>query len=165
MQLNIRGAGGLNMLSQLRIGIEGFDRAIKSFGTSLMRRKDVREWLIEANKANLQKGLRPDNTYIEKVPKGKQKNERYEWKTILKKAANGQPYDIVTLYDEGAFYAGLSVRANAGVLEIYDTDEKTQQLLAQWGDVLGISQQQLEEFFEWIYPKFVDFVSTYKFMA
>ena len=67
--------------------------------------------------------------------------------TIQMKQIKGQPYDRVTLRDENKFHSSFQViRISDGVAEIIALDDKTDELLRQYGkDVLGLTEDNLDD--------------------
>lgn len=154
---------GFSVLNLLQVGLEAFPLAVYRFGEMLLNSQDVADWLIKANRDNLRAGIRPDGSDITKTPRNGEKSSKYEWSTRLRKEAQGMDGSKVTLYDEGEFYAGLYAIATETSIELDSDDSKRDLLVAKWGNVFGITNEQLIEFVELIYPRFIDFVSTYNF--
>lgn len=65
----------------------------------------------------------------------------YAESTIKRKQRKGQPYDRVTLKDEGDFYAGFEVEFSDTEFKIIGKDFKTGFLMKRYGvDILGLDQ-------------------------
>lgn len=65
------------------------------------------------------------------------------------KAAKGQPYDRVTLKDEGDFYTGINVQAEANGFILKGRDWKTPKLKLKYGElILGLTESSKEDFKE-----------------
>lgn len=142
--------------------LTGIESAFEAFGESLLQNTKFTDWLIAFNQDDMMRGKRPDGTDIEKTPLPWQYSTRYEPQTVQSKKVKGQVYNRVTLEDTGAFYKGEKVNVTGSKqLRIEDTDSKTNELIAIWGNVLGVSQENLEQFIEIIRPEFFIFASEY----
>lgn len=75
--------------------------------------------------------------------------------TVQIKRFRGQPYDRVTLRDEGDFHRSINVTARHNEFEIYATDIKTESLIRKYGDdMLGLTDDNIIELtWEYIYPE------------
>ena len=141
--------------------LTGLEAAIESFIAELMQQPDFTDWLIYFNRAQMQEGKRPDDTDITKTPKGHQVSDKYEPLTKWIKDKQGKQYSKVTLRDTGDFYINEKVKIADQAITFYDTDPKTDELLATWGSVLGISNENLEKFITIIKPDFYTFANNY----
>ncbi len=140
----------------------GIEPIFEAFGESLLKNPSFIDWLIAFNQDDMMRGLRPDGTEIEKSPAPWQYSTRYEAQTIQAKKVKGQVYDRVTLEDTGAFYKGEKVNVTGSKqLRMEDTDPKTDELIAVWGNVLGVSDENLTQFIEIIRPEFFTFALEY----
>lgn len=158
--INIRGSG-VSVLSELRIKLSGYDEAILEYCRKIMNSTKFKEWLVQKNKENLGEGFRPDGSEITKTPTGKQKSTGYEAYTKYLKEREGKIASHVTLYDTGAFYAGIKAVSGSDTIYIISTDSKEAELVAIWGEVLGISDDNRKEFIEMLYPELVKFTRNY----
>lgn len=71
--------------------------------------------------------------------------------TVDIKMAKGQPYDRVTLRDEGDFHRGFTVNYSPSAFSITSTDSKTQKLMSKYGwDIFGLTAANMEAL-EWLY--------------
>lgn len=69
--------------------------------------------------------------------------------TIDVKKARGQPYDRVTLRDEGFFYESFFIEADNEKFEIKAADMKTEELIRKYGrQILGLTDQNLQSLIE-----------------
>lgn len=77
--------------------------------------------------------------------------------TIQIKKQKGQPYDRVTLHDEGEFAESFFLDVGADSFEIKAADGKTQELLRSYGrDVMGLTNENLREIIKvYIYPELI----------
>lgn len=89
--------------------------------------EDGRDILIDWQKEQLNAGKRSDNESI--IPP-------YAQRTIKYKQAKGAPYDRVTLYDKGDFYAGIFVDVRSTSFIIDSTDEKTGDLIGKYSPLI-----------------------------
>lgn len=80
--------------------------------------------------------------------------EPYSEMTIQIKMEKGQPYDRVTLRDEGDFQDSFYMDVGNSSFEIKAGDVKTEQLIAKYGrQVLGLTNENLQKIItEYIYP-------------
>jgi hypothetical protein len=137
------------------------EEAFNEFVSRLMQEPDFADWLIYFNRVQMQEGKRPDNSDIEKSPKGHQTSNKYEPLTKWLKDKKGRKWDRVTLLDEGDFYSSEKIKIAGEQIEFFATDPKTPDLIRTWGDVLGISDENLEKFIEIIRPEFISFAYNY----
>jgi len=83
--------------------------------------------------------------------KGKPIRPKYSPFTVRIKRLKGQPFDRVTLKDEGDYHRSIDVRFGTGssqhVFVFFATDEKSEMLERKYGkDLLGLNPESLEEF-------------------
>lgn len=78
--------------------------------------------------------------------------------TIGYKKAVGQPYDRVTLRDEGDFYRGFFIEADDRMFYISSTDEKTNKLTKKYTNyIFGLTDENKAELtWEYIYPDLIE---------
>lgn len=78
--------------------------------------------------------------------------------TISYKKAVGQPYDRVTLRDEGDFYRGFYIEADDRMFYISSTDDKTDKLTKKYTNyIFGLTDENKAELtWEYIYPDLID---------
>lgn len=78
--------------------------------------------------------------------------------TIAYKKAVGQPYDRVTLRDEGDFYRGFFIEADDRMFYISSTDEKTDKLTKKYTNyIFGLTDENKAELtWEYIYPDLIE---------
>lgn len=74
--------------------------------------------------------------------------------TIEIKRIKGQPYDRVTLRDEGDFHSSFYIEADNQKFEIKASDDKTDFLIKKYGrQILGLTRENLAELiWEYILP-------------
>ena len=66
--------------------------------------------------------------------------------TVEYKRLKGQPYDRVTLRDEGDFESSFHVRVEADSVQIAASDPKTGALIRKYGpEILGLNAENLQE--------------------
>ena len=148
----------MSVFDDLKERFDSFGTSLEDFSENILDSSKYRKILRDYNIENLQAGIRPDGSEIQKEPKGNQKNTGYEEGTIRKKEKAGKVYDHVTLYDHSDFYKGLKVVKDSGTLQLVDIDDKTEILTTVWGEVIGITQEQREEFMSIIYEDYKKFV-------
>lgn len=151
------------VLEQLRDDIKNLPTDIEVYARKVFFSPEIRQFIIEANQANLEKGLRPDDTYISKTPVDNQKSEFYERFTEYNRREGKSGYkqsqtQFVDLYKTGFFYKSLEVKQGSNELLEISTDPKAQKLEAVWGDILGISADDLNKLIMLIRPYLVKFV-------
>lgn len=73
--------------------------------------------------------------------------EPYSPVTVEIKQATGQPYDRVTLRDEGDFHRSFDVETDNEKMMIVASDVKTIKLTHRYGDdIMGLTQENIEKF-------------------
>lgn len=79
----------------------------------------------------------------------------YRPMTVEFKIAKHQPYNRVTLRDEGDFHSSFKIDARHNDFEIYATDIKTLVLAEKYGnEIFGLTNENLNEFIrEYLYPE------------
>lgn len=142
--------------------LSNIETAFTSFAEMTVSDPKFTEWLLAFNLDEIYEGHRPDGTEIEKIPAPWQYSPKYEQATINAKKVKGQVYDRVTLKDTGAFYDAAKVNVTGSQqIRIEDSDPKTDQIIATWGLVLGVSSENLANFIEIIRPEFFKFAEEY----
>lgn len=78
--------------------------------------------------------------------------------TIQIKQIKGQPYDRVTLRDEGDFHSSFYIEADNMQFEIKASDEKTEFLIRKYGrQILGLTDENIQELIhEYILPELLE---------
>jgi hypothetical protein len=167
MRISISG-GNLNVieiLEQLREDLNLLPEQTKEYAKKIFYSNEVRTFIVEANLRLLQQGLRPDLTPIEKIPKGRQTSKFYERWTIYNRSHGEMGYEesqtqFVDLYKTGFFYKSIKVKAGSEDLIETSDDPKAAELERIWGQILGISSEDLNELIAMIRPKLVTFVKS-----
>jgi regulator of replication initiation timing len=96
-----------------------------------------KDWILEQQRLNLMDGQDSDSNQI---------RPSYAKSTIKRKKKKGQPYDRVTLYDEGDFHAGIDVIFSDKDLTLVGKDSKTGFLSKRYGEaILGLDDQSVKE--------------------
>lgn len=87
----------------------------------------------------------------------------YSEYTIEIKKAKGQPYNRVTLHDEGDFANSIFIEAGNDQFEIKAADSKTQALIRKYGrQILGLTNENLHEvIWKYIYPELLKETKKY----
>lgn len=102
---------------------------------------DIMGKLIKEN-AHVVEDLQTDQLNAGMDSEGNPIGPPYRPLTVTLKKAKGQPYDRVTLKDEGDFHAGLFLSGGAkNQFAIGSSDPKTGKLQAKYGDeILGLNE-------------------------
>jgi len=148
---------GLVELDRLRTKLEYFKEDLNEFFQSRMN-SDWKLILLEMQYKNLAAGIRPDLTSIEKTPTGNQKSTKYERYTEWQKNKLGLNTDVVTLKDKGDFWRDIDIKVGADVIYFIDRNWKSELIESVWGQVLGVTEDQLFEFTQKILPEFETWV-------
>ena len=84
--------------------------------------------------------------------------EPYSPVTIEIKKAKGQPYNRVTLHDEGDFAASFFIEADDKQFEIKASDFKTEDLVKRYGrQILGLTDENKNVLrWEYVYPDILE---------
>ncbi len=93
--------------------------------------------VIKANEASLL------DLNIEQLMDGRDANglmlePAYSTTTVEYKKAVGQPFDRVTLHDQGDFYRGFFLETNSFPVFFNSHDRKTGKLAEKYGDIFGL---------------------------
>jgi len=148
---------GIQKLSELAEKLGSFDREVRIFAEYILNQEGYKNILIAYNIENLEKGIRPDSSEIEKNPVGNQKSTKYERYTEYLKRKRGMTSDVVTLKNTGQFHGSIDVLVGYDSLTFLSRDKKSEILEGIWGKLLGITEEQLFEFTELIRPEFERF--------
>ena len=140
---------GLQRLDELAALIETNNKdAYRYFAGKID--KEWKRILIQMNIDNLELGIRQDGSDIEKTPVGNQQSTRYERYTVYLKSKRGDlsvsEDSPVTLHETGTFYDYMDIKVGLNEIYFINLDPKGEKLKSIWGQVLGISIDQLEEF-------------------
>lgn len=152
------------ILEQLRDDLNLIEDDTKDFASKVFNSTQVKEFIVAANLRLLEQGLRPDLTPISKIPEGNQKSEFYERYTIYNRTEGEMGYEagsqsqFIDLHKTGFFYESLKVKSGTNELYEISNDPKSPQLQKIWGEILGISGEDLLELMEIIRPKLIKFV-------
>lgn len=153
-----KGTNVLEVLEELRDNIRALPQDIEGFARKIFNSQEVKKFIVEANIRLLEKGLRPDLTPISKQPEGNQNSKFYERYTIYNRDKEGLQTQFVDLYKTGFFYESLKVKSGSKELIEISTDPKAEELERVWGDILGISSEDLVLLIEMLRPKIIEFV-------
>ena len=154
----------IEVLQQLAEDINTLPQDVEDFAYKIFYSKDIQTFIVEANRKLLEQGLRPDLTPIEKIPEGNQKSNFYERLTQYNREKGKSGYkegtqsEFVDLYKTGFFYKSLTVRSGSNELLEFSTDPKSEELEKVWGNVLGISSEDLNKLIMKLRPQIVKFV-------
>lgn len=149
----------IEILNHLKESFIDMPAALREYSNVIFNSKDIQNFIVEANIRLLEEGRRPDLTQIEKIPEGDQKSSFYERLTIYNRSEEGKQTAFVDLHDTGFFYRSLKVKAGSQELLEFSTDPKAQELERVWGNILGISQQDLYRLQNIITPKIIEFIN------
>lgn len=110
--------------------------------------------IIDMNTRKLYAGLNSRGQSLESI------GGSYSPVTIAIKKSEGQLTDRVTLRDTGDFYEGFYVNASSGMWHLSSNDEKTDELIKQWGsDIFGNTNEDEREFnVEYILPGLIEWI-------
>lgn len=99
---------------------------------------DTHTELEDYNKQQLSQGKRKDGSAI---------TPEYSPMTIFLKQQKGQPWDRVTLYDEGNYYDRITLSVDAQTYDLHSTDSKAAKLLAKYGDdIEGLTEDNKNDY-------------------
>jgi hypothetical protein len=111
---------------------------------------DSSETILDANRSQLMEGL---DKY------GQDIFPPYAPFTIKMKKLKKQPYDKVTLYDEGDFQKAMFLKVESGKVFIDSKDQKTDEIMGKYDKetekILGIPKSKVEPINETIMTKFI----------
>lgn len=97
--------------------------------------------LIAKNTGNLFAGNNAEGQSLEEI------GGSYKPFTIEMKKLKGQPFNRVTLFDTGAFYAGFFVKVFDRGWELNSRDPKRNKLKNRWGDdIFGNTEEDEKDF-------------------
>lgn len=147
-----------DLLEVIREDLAALPEEIMAYKRQLFMSKEVQDFILECNRRLLSQGLRPDLTPISKIPEGNQSSKYYERYTIYNRSNKGLQTQVVDLEETGFFYKSITVKAGSDELIEFSTDPKSPELERVWGDILGISNDDLYELVKIIKPKIVKFV-------
>jgi hypothetical protein len=103
----------------------------------------TKETIVELNRDQLFAGKRSDGSEIKPA---------YSGFTINEKEKKGQPFDRVTLKDEGSFYAGINVKVEGDKIIENSSDEKNDELFGKYattrGNLFGLSTPYKKEYLD-----------------
>lgn len=98
----------------------------------LKRHEDT---VVDLNISQLAAGINPDGSAIE---------PEYTERTIAIKKAKNQPYDRVTLHDEGDFWQEMYMDGTGFPASITSANWKTAFLIEKYGDFFGLSDKSVD---------------------
>jgi len=99
--------------------------------------KDNEKLVIKMNLANLNSGI--NNKSEKLVPP-------YRPSTVKRKKRKGQPFNRVTLKDEGDFHEGFFVEYGEDEFSLQGDDPKTRYLIRKYGnDIFGLTEENIDE--------------------
>lgn len=151
-------------LQRIREKLGRFDESVRYFSQRYLTKPEIKARLIEYNQVNLDKGIRADLTQIEKTPVGGQKSTRYERYTLYLKEKRRDLFepDKVSLSGEShLFREEIDIKVGADAIYFVDNNWKVGIIESIWGNVLGLTEEQLFEFTEFITPAYADFCLKY----
>jgi len=78
---------------------------------------------------------------------GQRIEPEYSELTVIIKKKKGQPYDRVTLHDEGDFQRGIFMEADKFPITLTSKDHKTAELVEKYGkEIFGLDTLHLQQF-------------------
>lgn len=102
--------------------------------------------------------LQQDQLYSGERSDGSQITPFYSANTQIIKRSKGQPFNRVTLYDEGDFYRGIRTKffTNNQRLDVFSTDSKTKELTDKYGErIIGLNEEN-KRFIEGLVVEWLD---------
>jgi hypothetical protein len=81
--------------------------------------------------------------------------------TIFLKEIKDQKTDVVTLSDTGDFYNSFHVRINLKDFEIVADDVKADDLVATWGPVLGLTEENMQRLIDILREDLIPVIKMY----
>lgn len=152
---------GILKLGLLAQRLKSFDKEVRIFAEYVLNQQKYKDVLIAYNLYNLNQGIRPDGSQIEKTPTGRQQSTRYERYTAYLKSKRGDLKDIDSPVDlegeTGNLRASLDIKIGSDRIYFINRDIKSEIIESIWGQVWGITEDQLFEFVELITPEFNKF--------
>lgn len=115
--------------------LKDFDREAEKIVIELC--KDRRAMIIKMNVDEMYGGVDAEGADI---------SPPYRPSTIRRKRRRNQPYDRVTLRDEGDFHGSVEIEFRDGEFELVSRDQKAKYLQRKYGDdILGLSEDNVEK--------------------
>lgn len=114
----------------------------------LLAVKSNEDFVLELNvEKQLYQGLKANGERI---------RPKYAKSTIKRKKKKGQPFNRVTLKDEGDFYEGFFVEYGEDDFTIHGDDEKTKYLIKRYGrDIFGLNEKSIGDLIEMVEKDFI----------
>ena len=129
--------------------IERVKRSVPFLVEETAKDRRIEDLMVELNQEQMYDGKNADNSDIQ---------PDYSQVTVKYKKKKGDPYDRVTLFDEGSFYGAMKNVYSASGITLTSTDAKTKDLKKKYGDkIFGLNGDNLKEvrreFFDILQPK------------
>lgn len=121
---------GLNQIIAIRQRLEKVDQFIRKTALPQVL-KELKPIIEDLNIAQLQKGQRPDGTYL----------PDYSPRSV---SVFGKTPGPMTMHETGAFYRGMNLIVENSEMKMTDTDPKTEMLEENYGPLRGISKASLK---------------------
>lgn len=126
----------------------------------VLNKDDVKTLIIELNTdRQLFEGVDATGFELEKI------GGSYTDFTINTKIEESLPFDRITLFQTGKFYGTFSVQVMKTQIKIkadtikIDENGERQDLQDRWGeDLLGLTDESIEELVQFILPDFIDYI-------
>jgi len=117
-------------IDELNIKVQAFD-VLKELEIII---KTIEPEIIDSNTAQLYSGIKSTGESL----------GEYRPETVKYKKEKGQPYDRVTLKDEGDFYSGFYIQLRNGNFEVDSKDSKTDKLATKYSeDIFGLTTENM----------------------
>lgn len=92
---------------------------------------------------------------------GEKIKPRYSSATVKRKKKKGQPFNRVTLKDEGDFYDGFFVEYGVDEFSLQGDDKKTRYLIKRYGkEIFGLTDKSLSDLIEMMEEDFIKIVKV-----
>lgn len=127
--------------------------------------KTFQKEAIESNKIEILETITQKQLYEKGIDGTGQSLGEYSPVTKVIKEAKGQPFDRVTLRDEGDFHRGFRLEDRGAGFEISSSDEKAPKLVKDWGNgqgsIYGLTDENKESIIETsILPDFLKLIGN-----
>ena len=135
--------------------LSGFEEVVKNFDAETINiLKRMGDDMIIMQQEHIFEGKRSDDSRIE---------PEYTNFTIQIKAAKGQPFDRVTLFDKGDFYEAMFFRVEDNKLIFGSDDSKALKLIEKYdkdSELFGLNQDNKKQRNDMLLEKLIDYIET-----
>lgn len=139
--------------------MEIFDSLIKKIETIPVN--DFLRKIISENKTIIE-DKNAEQMNRGEMPDGSEITPPYKAITVAIKKFKGQPFDHVTLKDEGKYHKAIYVDTESDGFYMRNSDAKAEAIEMKYGDPLGLSDQSKQELMEEVFkPHLLDKTRKY----